>query len=530
MERAADGPLKLGCSHIEGAGSTMPDGSSGTGRLLARKSLSTLQREAGQQGLRRSLGPLNLILLGIGCILGAGIYVMPGNAAAHFAGPAVMLSFIISGSACALTALCYAELSSTIPVAGSAYTYCYAAMGEVFAWSIGWLLILEYGMAAATLAVGFSGYFVSLTRDLGIVIPASLATPLIQALPSGHGTTFLFTGSFNLIAALAIAVVTVVLTAGISTSAAVNNFLVTVKVAVLMGFIAIGIGAVDTANWVPFIPPNEGGFTYGWPGVMRAASILFFAYLGFETVSTAAAEARNPARDLPIGILGSLIACTVIYIIVAAVLTGVVPYRELGVPDPIAIAVDRMGHPGFAVLVKVGALMGLSSVLLVNAYGQSRVTFAMSRDGLLPPLFSQLHPRFQTPHLGTILLGAIAAVAAAFLPLSLLGDLVSIGIGLAFMVVALSVMWLRTTQPELHRPFRVPFGGFHVGRYWIGYIPVGAMLLCLTMIVPVIADLIRQALLGHPAPILFLAGYALTGVIVYFGYSMSRSKLATEGV
>ena len=506
----------------------MPAGAPRPHRLLARKSVATLQREAGQQGLKRSLGALNLVLLGIGCILGAGIYVMPGNAAAHFAGPAVMLSFIIAGGACALTALCYAELASTIPVSGSAYTYCYAAMGEVFAWSIGWLLVLEYGMAAAMLAVGFSGYFTSLMRDLGVVIPAAFATPLIEAIPSGHGTVFNFTGACNLIAAAAIGVVTVVLTLGISTSAAVNNFLVAVKVAVLVVFIAIGVDAVNPANWTPFIPANEGGFVYGWQGVMRAASILFFAYLGFETVSTAAAEARNPERDLPIGILGSLIACTVIYIVVAAVLTGVVPYRELGVPDPIAIAVDRMGHPGFAIMVKIGALMGLSSVLLVNAYGQSRVTFAMSRDGLLPPLFSQLHERFKTPHLGTILLGIIAALAAALLPLSLLGDLVSIGIGLAFMVVALSVMWLRSTQPDLVRPFRVPFGGFRVGRFWVGYVPVCATVMCLVMIVPVILDLVRQATLGHPAPLLFLAGYALAGVVAYFGYAMPRSKLAAE--
>jgi basic amino acid/polyamine antiporter, APA family len=497
-------------------------------RLLARKSVATLQREAGQQGLQRSLGPLNLVLLGIGCILGAGIYVMPGNAAAHFAGPAVMLSFIIAGGACALTALCYAELASTIPVSGSAYTYCYAAMGEVFAWSVGWLLILEYGMAAAMLAVGFSGYFTSLLRDFGVTVPAALATPWIQATPAGGGTIFNLTGSFNLVAAVAIGIVTVVLTRGISTSAAVNNFLVAVKVAVLLGFVVIGIDAVQPANWTPFVPQNEGGFVYGWQGVMRAASILFFAYLGFETVSTAAAEARNPARDLPIGILGSLVVCTVIYIVVAAVLTGVVPYRELGVPDPIAIAVDRMGHPGFAIMAKIGALMGLASVLLVNAYGQSRVTFAMSRDGLLPPLFSRLHERFRTPHLGTILLGIIAALAAALLPLSLLGDLVSIGIGLAFIVVALAVMWLRSSQPELARPFRVPFGGFRVGRCWIGYVPVGAIVLCLAMIVPVIVDLVRQALLGHPEPLLFVAGYALSGVVAYFGYAMPRSRLAAE--
>ena len=490
-------------------------------RLFARKSIEALQSDAASHGLRRSLGPLQLVLLGIGCILGAGIYVLPGTAAANFAGPGVMLSFIIAGTACALTALCYAELASTMPVSGSSYSYCYAALGEVFAWGLGWILMLEYGLAASTLAVGFSSYLTSLLRDLGVIVPRFLASPLVTA-----GSDAAPGGSINLVAALAIAAVTYVLVLGVRQSAFVNAFLVVVKIAVLVAVVSVGVAAVDPANWTPFIPPHQGDFAFGWPGVVRAASILFFAYLGFETVSTAASEARNPQRDLPIGIIGALLVCTVLYIIVAAVLTGVVPYRELGVADPIALAVDRMGHPGFAMLVKLGALMGLASVLLVNAYGQSRITFQMSRDGLLPPLFSRLHARFRTPHRGTIVLGAISAVCAALLPIQLLADLVSLGAGLAFATVCFSTMWLRSTRPELPRPFRVPLGGFRLGRAWIGYIPALAMFLCLAMILPVIVDIVMQALDDNPVPAFILGLYLLAGVLLYAAYGSSRSVLA----
>ena len=363
---------------------------------FARKSIEDLQAEAGSHGLHRALGPMHLVLFGIGCILGAGIYVLPGTAAANFAGPAVMISFVLAGTACALTALCYAELASTMPVSGSSYSYCYASLGEVFAWGLGWILMLEYTLASSTLAVGFSSYLTSLLRNFAIVLPPYLSTPLVGS-----------TGSFslNLVAVLAIAAVTTVLCAGVRQSAGVNAFLVVVKVAVIVIVIAVGAGAIDPANWSPFIPEHEGEFAFGWPGILRAASILFFAYLGFETVSTAASESRNPQRDLPIGILGALVVCTVLYLAVAAVLTGVVPYRELGVADPVALAVDRMGRPGVAVFVKVGALMGLASVLLVNAYGQSRITFQMSRDGMLPAIFSRVHERFRTPQRGIIVLG-----------------------------------------------------------------------------------------------------------------------------
>ena len=493
--------------------------------MFQRRTIESLQADADTSGLPRTLSALNLVLLGIGCIVGAGIYVLPGLAAAHFAGPAVMLSFLLAGAACALAALCYAELASTMPVSGSAYAYCYAAIGEVFAWSLGCLLLFEYGIAAALLAVGFSGYLGSLLRDFHLAIPAALSTPLVQAEITNGGTLLHAGSSINLVAALAIAAVTTVLVRGVQASAFVNNVLVLLKITVLGGLVAVGATAVEPSNWVPLVPPNEGGFAFGWQGVVRAASILFFAYIGFETVSTAAAEARNPQRDLPIGILGSLAACTVIYIVVAAVLTGIVPYRELGVPDPIALAIDRLHMPVLATFVKVGALAGLTSVLLVNAFGQSRVAFARSRDGLLPPLYSPLGTRVRTPATGIVVFGVISAVGAALLPLSLLGDLTSIGTAFAFATVCLTVLWLRNTRPELERPFRVPLGGFRVRGVWIGWVPLGGMILCLGMAAPVAIDVMGQALRGQVLPLTILAGYAGSCTIVYFGYALRNSLL-----
>ena len=497
----------------------------GLGCMLQRRTIESLQADAQRSGLSRTLSASNLVLLGIGCIVGAGIYVLPGLAAAHFAGPGVMLSFLLAGAACALAALCYAELASTMPVSGSAYAYCYAAIGEVFAWSLGCLLLFEYGVAAALLAVGLSGYLASLLRDFGIVIPAALSTPLVQAEVTPGGTLLHVNSSVNLVAALAIAAVTAVLVRGVAASALVNNVLVVLKIAVLGALVVVGVTAVNPSNWVPLVPPNEGGFAFGWQGVVRAASLLFFAYIGFETVSTAAAEARNPQRDLPIGILGSLAACTVIYIVVAAVLTGIVPYRELGVPDPIALAIDRLDMPVLASLVKVGALAGLTSVLLVNAFGQSRVAFAMSRDGLLPPLFSRLGAHVPTPRAGIVLFAIVSALGAALLPLTLLGDLTSIGTALAFATVCLTVLWLRNTRPDLPRPFRVPLGGFRVRGLWIGWVPLGGIVLCLGMAAPVAVDVAGQALRGQWLPVLILAGYASACTLVYFGYALEHSTL-----
>ena len=404
---------------------------------FARKSIEALQAEAVSHGLRRALGPLHLVLFGIGCILGAGIYVLPGTAAANFAGPAVMVSFVLAGTACALTALCYAELASTMPVSGSSYSYCYASLGEVFAW--GWA---DPDARVHARDVDAGGGVLELPDQPAAGFrrhcPAHLATPFVGA-PAGF--------SLNLVAVLAIAAVTTVLCAGVRQSAGVNAFLVVVKVAVLVVVITVGVGAIDPGNWKPFVPPHEGGFAFGWPGIVRAASILFFAYLGFETVSTAASESRNPQRDLPIGILGALFVCTALYLAVAAVMTGVVPYRELGVADPVALAVDRMGRPGVAIFVKIGALMGLASVLLVNAYGQSRIAFQIARDGLLPKTFSRVNERSRTPNSGIIALSAIAAICAAFFPIAMLADLVSLGAGLAFATVCFCTMWLRSRRP-----------------------------------------------------------------------------------
>jgi APA family basic amino acid/polyamine antiporter len=494
-----------------------------TSRLLARKSIESLQRDARSHGLKRTLGPFNLMFLGVGCIIGAGVYVLTGSAAASFAGPGVMISFIIAGLACALTGLCYAELAAALPVSGSSYTYCYAALGEVFAWVLGCLLMLEYGLAGSTLAVGFSGYFASLLQGLGVTIAPSLVTSTVSV--AAHSGAWVMTGGANLVAVAATAVVCAVLVLGVSESALANNILVVVKTLVLATFVAVGVFAINPHNWHPLIPPNEGGFTYGWPGVWRAASILFFAYFGFETVSTAASEARNPQKDMPFGILGALAVSTLVYIVVAAVLTGVVPFRELGVPDPIAVAADRIGHPRMAMLIKLGALMGLSSVLLVNAYGQSRITFAMARDGLLPQVFQLVHPRFRTPHAGIILLCAISASLAALFPLSVLADLVSLGTGLAFSIVCLSLIWLRSRRPDLPRPFRVPLGGVWIGGVWFGTVPVAAIIMCWLMVLPVGVDIVTHALHGRTGSAWILGCYLLGGILMYLLYGLRHSRV-----
>ena len=496
-------------------------------RLFARKSIEALQAE--EHPLHRTLGGFQLMLLGIGCIVGAGVYVMTGTAAAHFAGPAVMLSFVLAATACGFTALCYAELASTIPVSGSSYTYAYATLGQVVAWGLSWLLMLEYGLAGSALAVGFSSYLVSLLYDFGVHVPAWLSTPSVVSTVVEGRTSFSLSGGVNLIAAVALLVSAGILSLGVSKSTLATAILVFIKVSVLVAFVAVGTGAVNPANWTPFIPANEGGFAFGWPGVIRGASILFFAYLGFETVSTAASETKNPQRNMPIGILGALVVCTLLYIAVAAVLTGVVPYRELGVADPIAVAVDHMRQPAFALIIKIGALTGLASVLLVNGYGHSRICYAMGRDGLIPPLFAKVHPSFKTPLWGTITVCTISAVIAAFLPISVLGDMVSFGTALAFSIVAFSLIWLRNHRPDLPRPFRVPFGGFMIGKTWIGYVPLLAIVLCLGMVVPVGMDIVVQAGRGDVLPAISLGLYLLAGVLIYVFYGYRHAHRPDAG-
>ncbi|RYD96113.1 MAG: amino acid permease, partial [Sphingomonadales bacterium] len=473
----------------------------------------------------KSLGPLNLLLLGVGAIIGAGIYVMTGSAAAHFAGPAVLISFIVAGTACAFAGLCYAELASTMPVTGSAYVYAYATLGELVAWILGWLLVLEYAVAGATVAVGFSGYLVSLLASFGVSVPASISTPFVQSISAPGGYDFIAGGGVNVLAIVAVLIMATPLIFGVRQSAAINSSIVALKVVVLLAFVAFGASAVIPDNWVPFIPENEGGFAYGWPGIFRAASVIFFAYLGFETVSTAAAEARNPQRDVPVGILGSLLLCTILYIAVAVVLTGIVPYRTLNVADPLAVAVDAIGKPWLLLFVKIGAVIGLTSILLSTCYAQSRVFYAMARDGLLPKMFSALHPRYKTPWLGTIVIAIGMALAAGLLPITLLGDLISLGTATSFAIVCFSVIWLRNAAPEMHRPFRVPFGGVRIAGKWIGVVPALGMVMCLVMVAPLAIDIVEKAIEGNILPASLLLGYMACGGIIYAAYGRRHSRL-----
>lgn len=516
-------------------------------RLFLKKSVAQIQKEAAKSELKRSLGPINLMSLGIGAIIGAGIFVLTGQVAAANAGPAIMLSFVVAGIACGLAGLCYAELASTMPVSGSAYTYAYGTLGEVFAWIMGWLLVLEYGVAASTVAVGWSGYVVSILKDFGLsesLFPMiqyaggegpSWATPLVQSVTSEAGaTSFPLTGTFNLVAAVGIASVCGLLVLGVSESAKINNIIVMIKIVVLLTFIAVGIGYVNPANWVPFIPENTtGNFgEFGATGILRGASIIFFAYVGFEAVSTAAAEAKNPSKDVPIGILGALFVCTLIYMAVAAVMTGVVPYLELASPAPVAVAIDRMGLEWaniplataaggqlnlISFLIKIGAITGLTSVMLVLCYGQTRIFYTMARDGLLPRVFSVIHPKFRTPWIGTILLGVLIAVAASFLPISMLGDLVSLGTAVAFSIVCLSVIFLRIKHPEMERPFKVP-GGIVTASLGI--------VACLALAGFNFWPMIQHAMDGNTLPLTILGVYALVGAVIYIAYGFAHSKLA----
>ncbi len=497
-------------------------------QMMLRKPVGHVEAEIALHGMKRTLGPLNLTMLGVGSTIGAGIYVMTGSAAAHYAGPAVLLSFLLAGLACAFTALSYGELASIMPVSGSAYTYAYVAVGEVFAWITGWLLLLEYGISTAAVAAGFSGYATSLLDDFGLHVPAWLHTPMIQTVQTASATSLLWGGGFDLVAAFASLLVTAILVVGVTESATVNTVIVVIKVSVLVVFVALGIGAVNPSNWQPFIPANTGGFHFGVAGIFRAASVIFFAYVGFEAVSCAAAEARNPRRDVPIGIIGSLAICTVTYILVAAVLTGIVPYRELGVPDPLAIAVDAMHQPWLALLIKIGAVTGLCSVMLVLQYGQSRIFYTMSRDGLLPRMFHHLHPRFRTPWLGSIAVGLGTAIAAATLPIDIISDLVSLGTTVAFGIVSFTVIWQRNARPDMVAPFRVPLGGIRIRGFWIGTAPAFGILFCVIMAAPLLIDLFTALFNGNPVPALLLLGYSLLGALTYVGYGMRHSTLARE--
>ena len=437
--------------------------------LFSTKSLAELRRESEGSQLRRSLGPVSLTALGIGSIIGTGIFVLTGTAASQNAGPALVLSMIVAAVGCAFAGLCYAELAAMIPVSGSAYTYAYATAGELAAWIIGWDLILEYALSTATVAGGWSGYFVSLMRDFGLNIPAALTVAPGSTIAGPDGSAV--AGVFNLPAAVIVLVVAGLLVVGIRESARTNAVLVVVKSAVLVVFVVAGAAYVRRANLTPFIPPNTGTFGHFGPsGVLRGAAVMFFAYIGFDAVSTAAQEAKNPQRDMPIGILASLAICTVLYIAVAIVLIGIVPYPKLNVADPIAVGIDATGLSWLSPVIKTSALFGLFSTMLVLLLGQTRIFYSMSRDGLLPGAFGRVHARFRTPHISTALTGAVVAIAAGVLPIGVLSQLVSIGTLLAFVLVCAGVVVLRRTAPNLARPFRTP---------WMPWVPVLGALVCL---------------------------------------------------
>src|SRR5687768_11991783 len=423
--------------------------------LMWRKSIESLRADANTSGLRRVLGPVQLTALGVGAIIGAGIFVLTGQAAAQHAGPAIVLSFVLAGIACGFAGLCYAEFASMIPVAGSAYTYAYATMGELLAWIIGWDLILEYSLGASTVAVGWSGYVVSFLSDLGIHIPAEWANPMGAEVTLADGTVT--QGIFNFPAAFIALAVTALLVVGIRESASTNSVIVIIKVSVVLLFIAFGAAYVNADNWQPFIPtPTGEKGEFGFSGILTGAGVVFFAYIGFDAVSVAAQEAKNPQKDMPTGILASLAICTLLYIVVALVLTGIVPYTSLNVPDPIAVGIDATGLSWLKPLVKLGAIAGLSSVILVMVMAQPRIFYAMARDGLLPPVFKKIHPKFKTPHITTVVTGVAVAITAGLFPIGVLGHMVSIGTLLAFAIVCVGVLVLRYKQPHLDRPFRVP--------------------------------------------------------------------------
>jgi APA family basic amino acid/polyamine antiporter len=475
---------------------------------LSRKSVHKIIADhdaAEGDGLKRAMGWASLMSLGVGGIIGAGIFVLTGTAAANYAGPGVMISFVLSGLACAFVALCYAELASLIPVSGSTYTYTYVTLGEIFAWIIGWNLVLEYAAGAATVAVGWGGYFNRVMQGLGIHVPPELTTAFF-ADPTAHGAPpGAVHGLFNVPAAGIVLLLTALLVRGTSESTLFNNVIVAIKVTVVLMVIVFGAAHIDHANWSPLIPENTGEFgAYGWSGVVRGASVVFFAYIGFDSVSTAAQEAHNPQRDVPIGIIGSLIICTILYVAVAAVATGVVNYKELGVPDPMALVMDRTGVSWLAWAVKLGALAGLTTAILVLLYGQTRIFFAMAHDGLLPPIFAKLHPSWRTPAVSQILVGVVVALAAGLLPLDILGEMVSIGTLAAFALVCLSLLRLRRMHPDLRRPFRAP------GTPWL---PVAGILSCFALMVALPLDTWLRLLI-----------WTVIGVAIYLFYGIKHAK------
>jgi APA family basic amino acid/polyamine antiporter len=458
---------------------------------------------AGEHQLHRALTAFDLTMIGIGGIIGAGIFVIAGTAAAEHAGPAVLLSFLIAGAGCFFAGVCYAEFASMIPHSGSSYTYAYATMGRFMAWFIGWNMVLEYGVSASTVAAGWSGYFVSLLSDFGINFPAAFANAPIGG--AGLGSLHLTGAVINLPAVALIVFLTTFLVVGVSESVRFNSAMVLVKVAVVLAVILFGVPHIVPANLHPFLPPNQGTWgKFGISGVLAASGMIFFAYIGFESVSVAAQEAKRPQRDIPIGILASLGICTLLYIAMALVLTGITDWRTLDVPSPVSFAVGKIASLSWLVTpVNIGALVGLTSVTFTSLYGQSRVFYGMARDGFLPPSFAAVHPRYRTPHRGTIITGAAAAILAALFPLDILADLVSIGTLLAFISVCGGILILRRTAPRAARPFRVPMAWFVA--------PAGIAVCGLMMFSLSNGTWIR------------LVVWTAIGLAIYFGYSIRHA-------
>jgi basic amino acid/polyamine antiporter, APA family len=477
--------------------------------LFRRKSIASLQAEAASEhGLRRALGPFSLTLLGIGAIIGTGIFVLTGTVAAQNAGPAVVLSFVLAGLASVFAALCYSEFAALVPIAGSAYTYGYATLGELFAWIIGWDLVLEYALSATTVAIGWSGYVVSFLNHVGIHIPAQFSAAAGTQVSLADGSTV--TALFNLPAVLIVILVTTLLVRGIKESATVNDTIVFIKVAVVLLFIFFAWRGIQPENWQPFIPPNAGPReAFGFTGIVAGAGVVFFAYIGFDAVSTAAQEAKNPQRDMPIGIITSLLVCTVLYIIVSAIATGVVPYSQLDVPDPIARVADAAGMGWMTRLIELGAIAGLSSVILVQLLGQARVFWSMSNDGLLPPIVNRIHPKYRTPWITQIFLGVLVAIPAGFLTVRDAASLVSIGTLLAFVIVCSAVLVLRRREPTLHRPFKTPL---------VWFVAPAGILFCLYLMYFLPLRTWERLII-----------WLVIGLVVYFGYGRSHSKLAARG-